>query len=131
MHSYQNLEARIKEIGAEIDSSLRGEIPSFFDQRRWKGKMMEWSMRDEVFKIQLFRFVDVLPSLTKDELVVKLLREYFTEEVNAPPIIRKGIMALGKRGPLPAVAGRLIRKNVEALALPERIRKMRSRRSPD
>jgi RHH-type proline utilization regulon transcriptional repressor/proline dehydrogenase/delta 1-pyrroline-5-carboxylate dehydrogenase len=116
MHSYKNLEARIKEIGAEIDSSLKGEVPSVFDQRRWKGKMMEWSMRDEVFKIQLFRFVDALPSLTKDEIVVKLLREYFTEEVNTPPIIRRGVRALGERGPIPAIAGRLIRKNVEALA---------------
>jgi len=38
---------------------------------------MAWGMRDEDFKVQLFRFVDVLPTLKTDEQFTRLLAEYF------------------------------------------------------
>jgi len=38
--------------------------------------MMEWAMRDEHFKTQLFRFVDVLPALTSSAEVSRHLKEY-------------------------------------------------------
>jgi RHH-type transcriptional regulator, proline utilization regulon repressor / proline dehydrogenase / delta 1-pyrroline-5-carboxylate dehydrogenase len=116
MDAYQNLEEKTKEIGREIYTSIEGQVPSVFDTGRWKGKMMEWSMKDETFKIQLFRFVDALPSLNSDQLAVRLLKEYFTEDVGAPALIRNGIKALGRRGVVPMIAGRLIRKNIESLA---------------
>ena len=45
-----------------IDSA---ETPTLFSKKGLYGALMEWAMRDEQFKIQLFRFVDVLPTLTR------------------------------------------------------------------
>ena len=90
VNRYQDLENRIRKTGAEIHASSEGEPPSLFDTGTWLGRVMEGAMKDEVFKFQLFRYVDLLPSLRTDALVVRLLKEYFTEEVNTPPIARKG-----------------------------------------
>jgi RHH-type proline utilization regulon transcriptional repressor/proline dehydrogenase/delta 1-pyrroline-5-carboxylate dehydrogenase len=57
---------------------------------------MEWSMRDEQFKTQLFRFVDVLPTLTSSSEVAKHLKEYLgDDEVKLSPALRMGLKAAG------------------------------------
>ena len=48
------------ERGKEFFASISGEAPSIFNKGWWTGKVMDWSMKNENFKIQLFRFVDVL-----------------------------------------------------------------------
>src|SRR6476661_1158013 len=63
--------------------------PSLFSKKGLYGALMEWSMADEQFKTQLFRFVDVLPSLTSSGEVARHLREYFDEEqVTLSPTLR-------------------------------------------
>lgn len=116
MNRYHDLESRIRKTGAEIHASAGGEPPSFFDTGKWLGRVMEGAMKDEVFKFQLFRYVDLLPSLRTDALVVRLLKEYFTEEVNTPPIIRKGIERISKGIFGTSVAARLIRSGAESMA---------------
>src|SRR5271156_1873213 len=54
--------------------------PRWFDER-----MMEWSMADEAVKVQLFRFIDVLPLLTTPEQICRHVREYFAEAGPALP----------------------------------------------
>jgi RHH-type proline utilization regulon transcriptional repressor/proline dehydrogenase/delta 1-pyrroline-5-carboxylate dehydrogenase len=108
------MEERIREIGAELFSSLEKETPSLFDQRRWKGRITQWAMKDEAFKTQLFRFVDVLPALTSDELVVRLFREYFEGFEDAPFLIRQGLKRIISR--FPSASASLIRSSVESLA---------------
>jgi RHH-type proline utilization regulon transcriptional repressor/proline dehydrogenase/delta 1-pyrroline-5-carboxylate dehydrogenase len=73
-------------------------------------------MRNEDFKIRLFRFIDVLPSLKTDDLVVRLLHEYFSGETEVPKIISGGIGMIARKGIAPLVAGRVIRRSVESLA---------------
>ena len=50
---------------------------------------MNWSMRDEQLKVQLFRFVDVLPMLTTNDLVVQHLRQYLGQASHALPWLMK------------------------------------------
>lgn len=58
---------------------------------------MDWSMRDEQLKTQLFRFVDVLPMLTTNELVTRHLREYLAKASHAVPwIMRWGLDLFSK-----------------------------------
>ncbi len=113
---YQNLERRIREIGAELYASVGGEVPPLFDTKKWLGRIVERAMSDEGFRFQLFRYVDVLPSLKTDALVVRLMREYFTEEVNTPLIIRRGIERISKGIFGPSVAAKLLRTGVESMA---------------
>lgn len=58
---------------------------------------MDWSMRDEQLKVQLFRFVDVLPMLTSNDLVVKHLREYLDQASHALPWFLKVGLSLFSR----------------------------------
>ncbi len=116
MITKQDIENRIHRLGHEINSTIEGEIPSFFDQERWKGKLLEWAMKDQVFRTQLLRFIDVLPALKSDSLIVKILKEYFTKDSNTPTFIEWGIKRLSKRGLIPMISARVIRANVQRLA---------------
>ena len=116
MEQHQEIEERIKEISAVIYASTAGAVPSVFDKKRWQGKVMEWVMKDEAFKIQLFRFIDVLPALKTDALVVRLLKEYFGEGSHAPNLMKWGIKGIPKSGIFPMIAGKAVKANVKSLA---------------
>ncbi len=75
------------------------EPPSLFSKQGFYGTLMEWAMRDERFKTQLFRFVDVLPTLTSSGEVARHLREYLGEDqVRLSPALRLGLKAAGGAG---------------------------------
>ncbi len=111
-----NLEEKIHETGLELFSAIR-EAPPVFDVKRWTGSIMDWSMKHEDFKIRLFRFIDVLPSLRTDEQVVRMLQEYFSDESDVPRFISAGIGMLVGKALVPAIAGPVIRKSIESMAL--------------
>ena len=50
--------------------------PGILSKKGAYARIMEWSMKDPAFKTQLFRFVDVLPSLNSSADVVRHLQEY-------------------------------------------------------
>jgi RHH-type proline utilization regulon transcriptional repressor/proline dehydrogenase/delta 1-pyrroline-5-carboxylate dehydrogenase len=70
-------EKQINELGKEIFRRMKGETPSVFKKDWWSGKMMDWSMKDEAFKVEMFRFVDVFPTLKDHVQVAEHLQEYF------------------------------------------------------
>ncbi|HUI45230.1 MAG TPA: proline dehydrogenase family protein [Nitrospirota bacterium] len=111
-----NIEEKIRETGLELLAAVR-DVPLVFDRKRWSGRIMDWSMKHEDFKIRLFRFIDVLPSLRSDEQVVRLLQEYFSGEANVPKLISGGIGMLFGKGLSPAIAGPVIRKGIESMAM--------------
>ncbi len=47
------------------------------DRRWWDDRIMAWAMQDESVKVQMFRFIDVLPMLTDRDAVTRHLHEYF------------------------------------------------------
>ncbi len=71
------LEKRTQEIGREIFSRVKSSKTSFFDRSFWSTKLMDIAMKDEKLKIELFRFVDVLPTLKTDEQISSHIQEYF------------------------------------------------------
>ncbi len=112
------LEASIKSKGEELFEAIRGESPSVFDKDWWAGKVMEWAMRNESFKVQLFRFVDVLPYLITEESLIRHIEEYFgADEHNIPAVFRWGAKGEGITGKLSSklLAGTL-KKNIVAMA---------------
>lgn len=107
-------ERRTLEIAEALYNKVKGETPSFFDSSRWKGRIMDWAMKDERFKVQLFRFVDAIPSLKTEAELLQLLDEYFYgESPLLPERLKKWIPHSG----IPAlIAGKLIKANVTSLA---------------
>ncbi len=79
------------------------------------GRLMAHAMKDEEFRLNLFRYIDVLPSLKTDIQITNLLQEYFSDIEGAPLIIRKGVERIS-RGFIPFVAARLIKAGVKSLA---------------
>lgn len=91
------LEARIRAIGGKLFENMeRAEPPSLFSKKGFYGTLMDWSMKDEHFKTQLFRFVDVLPTLTSSGEIARHLNEYLgDEQVKLSPALRLGLKAAG------------------------------------
>ena len=74
----------------------KAEPPSLFTKKGFYGTLMDWAMRDEHFKTQLFRFVDVLPTLTSSSEIARHLQEYLgDEQVKLSPALRMGLKAAG------------------------------------
>ncbi len=114
--SNRSLQQRIEEIGREIYDKMSDASPSVFDPQWWSGHLLEWSMKDEAFKVQMFRFIDVLPVLSHNRQVGRLLAEYFEETGEAlPEVFRRSVRAAS--GPLTSLlAAPAVRKNVEFMA---------------
>jgi RHH-type proline utilization regulon transcriptional repressor/proline dehydrogenase/delta 1-pyrroline-5-carboxylate dehydrogenase len=110
-----NLEEKIRAIGRELYSAV-SSTPPLFDTKSWMGRTMDWAMQNEDFRVRLFRFIDVLPSLKTSALVVRILHEYFSGETEVPRLVRGGLALIGRKGLLPQVAGPVIRKSVESIA---------------
>jgi RHH-type proline utilization regulon transcriptional repressor/proline dehydrogenase/delta 1-pyrroline-5-carboxylate dehydrogenase len=73
------VEALTQGYGREIFARLGHATVVPFSPSWWDERLMEWSMGDEAVKLQLFRFVDVLPLLHSPESISRHLREYFGE----------------------------------------------------
>lgn len=115
----QQLDGRIISRGKEFFESIKGEAPSIFNKGFWTGKVMDWAMKNEDFKIQLFRFVDVLPYLNTSESLQRHIEEYFTGEGSdeIPSVLKWGAEKSGLFGGIAAKAmGKVIRSNIENMA---------------
>ncbi len=89
-------DARIREIGAEILDRARGKRSGLLSKQFWSDKLMDWSMKDQAFKVQLFRFVDAFPTLTTPEMVHDHLVDYLSQPgVTPPPGMDLGLKAGG------------------------------------
>src|SRR5207247_2113451 len=67
-------------LGAIAGALLAGRAAdrqAFYSADRWTAALFAWSLAHEEAKLQLFRFVDVLPALDSDRDLVRHLREYF------------------------------------------------------
>lgn len=76
-NTLMSLEEKTYQTGKEIFKKVKSSKTSFFDRSFWSTKLMELAMKDEKLKVELFRFIDVLPTLKSDEQLAKHIREYF------------------------------------------------------
>ena len=73
------VEAATQDIGRSLWSHLHRRKPSVFERRWWDDRILSWAMADESVKVQMFRFVDVLPMLRTAASITQHLHEYFEE----------------------------------------------------
>lgn len=99
------IEAATQEIGREILARTRARQPSVLERRWWDDRILSWAMQDESVKVQLFRFIDVLPMLRSSEAVTQHLQEYFHEVAqHLPRAVRVGLAVAGPH----SLAGRAL-----------------------
>src|SRR5919204_5415610 len=73
----RSLQSEIDQRGRRIFELVDKYPQSLFSKAGFYQRLMTLSMRDEQLKLQLFRFVDVLPSLRGSGEILEHLQEYF------------------------------------------------------
>jgi len=89
------IEAAVRAKGEQLFTLMDQQPPpALFSKKGAYARLMEWSMKDPVFKTQLFRFVDVLPSLNSSGEIVRHLQEYLGDKaVELNPALKAGLAA--------------------------------------
>ncbi|MEW6487145.1 MAG: proline dehydrogenase family protein [Thermodesulfobacteriota bacterium] len=114
--SPETRDAEVLALGRELLRRMGDRVPGLFDTRWWVGRALDWAMRDPAFKTDLFRFVDVFPSLGSSRQVARHVQEYLlTEGRELPGLPAAALKIAGSEAAAPVTA-RLVRRNVEALA---------------
>src|SRR5467141_1311067 len=109
-----SLQTEVERRGERIFELVDQHPESLFSKAGFYQRMMALSMRDEHFKVQLFRFVDVLASLRRSGDIVQHLDEYFTDMRNGyAPLVRTGVRVAKI---VPWISGQLLRWNVSGMA---------------
>src|SRR5206468_2855949 len=97
-------EADIRRRAARLYEAANATTPRLFDRKWWTGRLLEWAIRDDAFKVQLFRFIDGLPTLKTPSQIKRLVDEYFGQDSDlrdAPgwrSLMRWGMRALSSVG---------------------------------
>ena len=109
-------ESVITRIGEQLARLSAGRTPALFEGRWWSHTALNLAMHDCHFKAQLFRFIDVLPSITDDEKVVTLAREYLGDGDTALFGTHWGLKAMSATSLGARLSGKAIRSQVEHMA---------------
>jgi len=110
------LERRIRDLGAEVWEAMRGEVPGIFNGDFWQGKLLDWAMRDPEFRVDLFRFVDVLPALNDRKQVFAHLKDYLLREDRELPAVLSATLKAASGGLTGVVAVEVIKRNLVKMA---------------
>lgn len=113
---HSSLEKSVTELAEEIFKEVSQSSLSIFNPEFYTGKLMDWSMRDEEFKINLFRFVDVFPTLSSSAAVVRHAQEYFDSvSERIPGIVRWGLK-VNPNGISAVVGAKVISQQMKQMA---------------
>jgi RHH-type proline utilization regulon transcriptional repressor/proline dehydrogenase/delta 1-pyrroline-5-carboxylate dehydrogenase len=90
------LEPATRAVGEQLLALARGHKSGLLSSKFYSDWLMEWSMKDPNFKVQMFRFVDAFPVLRTTDDTFDLLKEYLSQPgVTVPGPIAAGIKAGG------------------------------------
>jgi RHH-type proline utilization regulon transcriptional repressor/proline dehydrogenase/delta 1-pyrroline-5-carboxylate dehydrogenase len=107
-------ESRIFELGSEMLRRARGHKAGVLSAKFYSDALMEWSMKDPNFKVQMFRFVDAFPMLRSSEAIYDHLEDYLGQPgVTVPGVIATAMKA-GKLAKGAAVA--VIKQQINGMA---------------
>lgn len=109
------VEAAVRTLGTTLFKRMEEHpSPGILSKKGAYARIMEWSMKDPAFKAQLFRFVDVLPSLSSSAEIVRHLQEYLGDKaVELNPAMKTGLAAAAFA---PALVAGPVKANVTSMA---------------
>lgn len=118
--SNSTYEAKTQEIAKQLLAATK-ENRSFFaqmrDQMRWDDKLLAWAMSNPGLRVQLFRFIDCLPSLRSKPEIARHLQEYLGDESVELPSALKGLLNFANPDSMPGqLAATTVSTAVETLA---------------
>ena len=102
-------------LGATRDS--RSFFAQMRDQMRWDDKLLGWTMENPGLRVQLFRFIDCLPSLRSKAEIARHMQEYLSDASVELPAALKGLLNFANADSMPGqVAATTVSTAVETLA---------------
>ncbi|MGA8753352.1 proline dehydrogenase family protein [Candidatus Deferrimicrobium sp.] len=102
----------VVEKGLEIFRLMEAEPPAVFNKKFWAGKLMEAAMEHPELKVALFRFIDVLPTLTTTRQLSQHIKEYFLSGESQFTGVAKTLLSGAATGFTAGIAASLIRQNI-------------------
>ena len=106
----------VVEKGLEIFRLMESEPPAVFDKKFWAGKMMEAAMEQPELKVALFRFIDVLPTLTTTRQLSRHIKEYFLSDESQFSAVTRTLLSGATSGLTVGIASSLIRQNIASFS---------------
>jgi RHH-type proline utilization regulon transcriptional repressor/proline dehydrogenase/delta 1-pyrroline-5-carboxylate dehydrogenase len=110
------LNSKILEMGRHIFADLGDTDPSLLDPRYLNSILMRWSMSQPEFKVNLFRLVDVLPTLQSNEAIAEHVREYLIPPAHKMHPALGWFISLCKNPLLANVAAFMVKQGVKQMA---------------
>ncbi|MEN9261263.1 MAG: L-glutamate gamma-semialdehyde dehydrogenase [Thermostichus sp. HHBFW_bins_43] len=114
-------EAQTQTIAQSLLAAVLGEGKSLLaqwrDQLRWEDKLLAWAMENPHLRTQMFRLIDVLPSLKSKAEVARHLQEYLSDPAVELPGMLKSLLNFADPDSIPGqLAATTLTTAVEALA---------------
>lgn len=113
-------EAKTQEIAQQVLAATqenRSFLGSLREQMRWDDKLLAWAMANPGLRVQLFRFIDTLPTLQSKAEIASHLQEYLGDESVELPTALKGMLNFAHPDSMPGqVAATTVGTAVETLA---------------
>ena len=110
------LDRKVYDTGMRLYDIAGKSKPSLFKKDYWTGKVMAWSMKNEAFKQEMFRFVDVFPYLKRPETVARHIQEYFCRpEQDFPKSMRWGLSKVKPDSLAAKMAAKSIGNNINSM----------------
>src|SRR5438045_7834694 len=110
----RSLQSDVEQRGTRIFELVDKHPERLFSKAGFYQRLMTFSMHDERFKTQLFRFVAVLPSLQRSSEIIRHLEEYFSDGNNGfHPLVGVGVRVARLA---PWISAPLLRWNVSETA---------------
>lgn len=111
-----SLNEKIIDVGRQVFGDLGDTDPSLLDPRYLNSLLMRWSMGQPEFKVNLFRLVDVLPTLTSNQAIAEHVREYLIPPANKMHPSLGWFISLCEQPLLANVAAFMVKQGVKEMA---------------
>lgn len=111
-----DLNRQIINFGRGVFADLGDTDPSLLDPRYLNSVLMQWSMSQPEFKVNLFRLVDVLPTLTSNEAIAEHVRQYLIPPARKLHPSLGWLISLCENPLLANVAAFMVKQGVKQMA---------------
>jgi RHH-type proline utilization regulon transcriptional repressor/proline dehydrogenase/delta 1-pyrroline-5-carboxylate dehydrogenase len=127
-------EVKVQAIARELlaeSAEKRSLLAKVRDSFRWDDKLLSWTLENPSLRVQLFRLIDCLPSLTSKPEVARHLQEYLSDEAVELPQALKSLLNFTATDSMPGNAAAttfstavetLARKYIAGSTLPEALK---------
>lgn len=116
IHAPVIIQSDIETLGRDIFAAIGKKRPSLYQKSFWSQIMMRWTMTKPELKADLFRLVDVLPSLKSHEAITRHLVEYLAPHASKLPQPARWAFSPKPGSMRGAIAAHFVKRGVTEMA---------------